>query len=209
MGTYQPGIPTGRIPLLTDYANVQNNFQQLDTQYGIDHVPFSNTSGTPPTGINGYHQSIHFNPQSTTATNPPTNYPATIPTVSAGFGQLYSVQENDGINTDTALYWLTGGGRLAALTRNFQPVAAQNGYTYLPGGLILQWARFQAATNSGTLAFNVAGISFPANCFLVILQGDDGTTANSNLLVTARSNLSFNFSQLNATKFYTYLALGN
>jgi len=203
---YQPGIPTGRVNFNVDYQNVQNNFLQLDTSFGVDHLPFSNQSGQ-----NGYHTSVHLNPVSTLTVNPsnPENFPPTTPTVTPGYGQLFSAQVNDGSNTDTALYWLTGGGILTELTRNLAPVVAQNGYTYLPGGIIMQWARFAAPSNSGTLLFSTNGIEFPKNCFIVILQGDDGTTANSNLLVTARTNLSFNFSQLNSGKFYTYLAIGN
>ena len=113
MSTYQPNIPTGTVDLDIDYANLQGNFQQLDTQFGVDHIPFSNSSGTPPTGINGYHQYVHFNPFSTTTTNPPNNYPVVpgtnAPSATAGFGQLFSTQSNDGINTDEILWYLSGG----------------------------------------------------------------------------------------------------
>lgn len=205
MSIYQPGIPTGTVNLDVDYQNVQNNFRQLDTSFGVDHVTFSNQ-----TAQNGYHTSIHFNPFSTTVTNPPNNQPPVVPAAVAGYGQLFSSQINDGINTDTALYFLTGGNRLMQLTRNFAPVALQNGYTFLPGGLILQWARFIASGNTGTLTFAAAGvIPFPNNCFIVILQGDDNTTANENLLVTARTPTSFSFKSMNSGKAYTFLALGN
>lgn len=201
---YQPGIPTGLVYLDEDYANLQENFSQLDQQFTVDHIPFSNTSGTPPEGINGYHQSIHFNPQSTG--NP--NYPPTIPAATPGYGQVFTVSDVDGTSgttPDTQLYWLSGGGNLAALTRNFQPVQAQNGYTYLPGGLILQWAAFVAATATGTLSFNMP---FPTACFIVVLQGDDNTTATQNLLVTSRSKPSFDFKSLNVGSSYTYTAIG-
>lgn len=204
MSIYQPGVPTGLVNLDVDYQNVQNNFQQLDTSFGVDHVTFSSQ-----TAQNGYHTSIHLNPVSTTTTNPPNNQPPVTPVAVPGYGQVFSSEINDGVNTDTALYFLTGANRLMQLTRNFVPVASQNGYTFLPGGLILQWARFAASGSTGTINFATAGIAFPNNCFLVILQGDDNTTATQNLLVTARTSVSFDFKSLNTGKFYTYLAIGN
>ncbi len=140
--TYQPNIPTGSVNLDIDYKNLRGNFQKLDTSFGTDHVPFSDV-----TAQNGYHEDIHFNPVSTTATQPPPNYDsalqypaaAGLPPVVAGIGQLFSSGVNDSINTDTGLYWLSGNGLQVAMTRNFEPSHAANGSTFLPGGLILQW----------------------------------------------------------------------
>lgn len=143
MPTYQPNIPTGLVDLDVDYLNLQGNFQVLNSTYGVDHVPFANT--TPQ--LTGYHGDIHFNPVSTTATQPPPNYDSTIqypdaaglPPVVAGIGQLFSAQVNDSQGTDTGLYWLSGNGNQVAMTRNFVPSHIANGSTFLPGGLILVW----------------------------------------------------------------------
>lgn len=163
--TYQPNIPTGTVDLDQDYLNIQGNFQQLDTQFGVDHIPFSD----PTASIHGYHEDIHFNPISTTITNAPNNYiaatatPQGVPPTTPGFGQLFSAQVNDGINTDQSLYWISGGGRTIPLTRNLTPVSATNGYTCLPGGLILQWGTFTAVSTTATSqSFN---INFPNACF--------------------------------------------
>lgn len=137
---YQPGIPTGSVGLNQDYLNVQENFGSLNTQWLVDHVPLTDTSGTPP---NGYHTFVHLVPFSTPTTNPPNNYPIVTgvngPNATAGYGQLFGATVNDGQATDSSLYYLSGGGLLTQLTRNIQPLAATNGYTYLPGGLLLQW----------------------------------------------------------------------
>ncbi len=201
--SYQPGVPTGFIPINQDYSALKENFTQLEDQFLVDHVPLSSTSGTPP---NGYHESIHLVPQSTTATNPPNNQPVVTPTATPGYGQLFNAEINDGANTDTVLYFLSGGNRITELTRNIQPVAAQNGYTFIPGGLILQWAQFTAPAATGTVNFNIL---FPAACFLVILQGDDNNTANENLLVVTRTASNFSYKSLGGGRVYTYLALGN
>ena len=52
MTSYQPTIPTGLVNLDVDYKNIQNNFQQLDTTYGVDHIKYSQ-----PTN-NGFHNQV-------------------------------------------------------------------------------------------------------------------------------------------------------
>ncbi len=154
MPTYQPGIPTGSVPLSLDYTNIQGNFEQLNTVFGVDHLPFSNVSAQL-----GYHTDIHFNPVSTTSTNAPNNVPTVIPPTVAGFGQLFSAELNDGYRADNSLLFLTGTGRLSQLTANFRPSVADNfGRTYLPGPgassgtsgtITMQWG-FIVGTHGGT-----------------------------------------------------------
>ena len=192
---YLPGIPTGSVPLDVDYQNLQNNFQQLDTQFTVDHVPFSNTSGTPPAGINGYHQSVHFNPVSTTATHPPNNQPVTPPATTAGLGQVFGAEINDGINTDTALYFLSGGGRLSQLTRNIQPLVAANGYSFLPGGMLIQWGtstanalhNFLQAFKTATTPVMTLGVSNGASISTIL------TLNNTQYQVNGPIGSSFNW----------------
>ncbi len=125
--TYQPNIPTGLVQLDEDYQNIQDNFAQLNTQFNVDHVPLTSTSGTPP---NGYHTRVHL-------------VPANTPGTTNNYGQLYSKVVNDGYATDTLLFWKTGpamgSGLPLQLTSNVLPSATNDGYTFLPGGLILQW----------------------------------------------------------------------
>ena len=219
--SYQPGIPTGIVPLDTDYLNLQTNFQQLDTQFGIDHIPFSNTGGNPP---NGYHESVHLNPQSTTVTNPPnnydpiTNYPQGVPTVTPGFGQLFSSEVNDGINTDQALFFLTGGNRLIPLTRNVSPFLANNGYTFLAGGLILQWGKVTGLSGSWPTTqqpvnFATANINFPTNCFAVFTTFIGPTSSSTgDITINSVTNTLFRwqFSGSSSASFdgFYWVALG-
>src|SRR5882757_6313099 len=117
MPSYQPGIPTGSVPLNQDYLNIQGNFTSLNTSFSVDHSPLT-TATSPP---NGYHTFVHLVPFSNTVTNPTTNQPVVAPSPNTGYGQLFGAQINDGLATDTALYHLTGGGLLQQLTRNIAP----------------------------------------------------------------------------------------
>lgn len=206
--TYQPGIPTGLIDLNIDYTNIQTNFSQLDTQFGIDHVPFSNTTGS----INGYHESIHFNPESTTVTNPPNNYPPNVPAATPGFGQLFSCQVNDGIAADEALYYLSGGGSLTTLTRNFQPVASTNGKTFLPGGLILQWGTTSSSSSNIPVSFSPAFPSAIYNIQVTRLHSSSSPGSTFGYWVSTSGLSTSGFTIVNNdghTWSYYWLAIGN
>lgn len=208
MSSYQPGIPTGTVNLDVDYQNIQNNFQQLDTTFGQNHVTFSN--GTPQ---NGYHTKVALTPMAT---------PAAI----AGYGQLFSNTVTD-VNNDTALFWLTGGNRLIKLTENIVPVASGNGYSFLPGGLIVQWGRKitpLTGGSGGTITFatesGTDNIAFPNNCFavwtnLIYVSGNLPTSDNAATIAIQNPGFgatSFTWRCQTPSNRYTgffWMALGN
>lgn len=172
---YQPNIPTGTVPLNQDYLNLQGNFSQLNITYGVDHVPLTDTTGIPPAGITGMHTAIHMVPVSTVASNAPNNQPINGYTATPGAGQIFNAQINDGINTDEALYFLSGGGRLTQFTRNILPgqfinnytpqsgggpvgVAFTAGSTFLPGGMLMQYG-----LRTGISTPSAGTVKFPFN----------------------------------------------
>ena len=69
--TYNPSVPTGRVKLDSDYANVQKNFSQLNITYGTDHYAYDDQ-----TANNGYHNTVttpaYTNPTSVVKATPPT-----------------------------------------------------------------------------------------------------------------------------------------
>jgi hypothetical protein len=177
MTLYQPGIPTGTVDLDQDYQNLQNNFQQLDTTFAVDHVAFSVTEN------NGYHRAVHMVPVSTTSTNPPKNQPINGYTATPGLGQILDAQINDGYDTDEALFFLTGGNKLSQLTSNIVPVNALLGYTYLPGGVILQWGTITTTFNSQTQLVGFPK-TFAKNIWNVSVTLSGGTNASSRRTLT-------------------------
>ena len=211
MSTYQPNIPTGLVSFNQDYLNVQGNFQQLDTSFGDDHFAFSDQ-----TSNNGYHKTIHMVNNSDVVSNPPNNYPPTAVATVANSGELFVTESNDGFNTDSTLWWQTENGRLVQMTSNLTPSKASNGYTFLPGGLIMQWGTNPAiADSNGTINYPIA---FANNVFNVTfaLQVSAGSTTSNAGQVYVRGNLSdltlFNFRLANIsatnTAFY-WSAIGN
>ena len=204
MPVYKPGIPTGTVRLDVDYQNIQDNFQQLEVAYGVDHTVFSDTSGVPPGGITGMHKGIHMIPQAA---------PAAI----SGYGQLFNNTVNDGYDTDEILYFLTGGNKLMQLTSNVQPSAAANGYTFLPGGILIQWGKKGSSTASSVpVLFTTANIDFPNNCFFVTAipiradtsPGSDFSTA---IVTSSVSKTGFTIANVGAHTMagWYWLAIGN
>lgn len=54
MTVYDPNVPTGLINLPVDVVNIQQNFQQVNTTFSVDHVPLTDTKKP------GYHTVIHL-----------------------------------------------------------------------------------------------------------------------------------------------------
>lgn len=219
MPVYQPNIPTGSIPLNQDYLNLQGNFQQLNIAYGVDHVPYTDTTGVPPAGITGMHTAIHLVPVSTTASNPLDNQPINGYTATPGYGQILSAQINDMIAIDEAFFFLSGGNNLIQMTRNFVPTVGsngsfpQNGYTFLPGGFIFQWGVVLNPGASGTVTFSTSGcLDFPSNIFNVSLtqRRDASNSAQGMYINGALTKTAFSYngsSSSDQALFWT--AIGN
>lgn len=208
---YQPSIPTGTVNLDIDYQNIQGNFQQLDTTYGTDHVAYSQALN------NGYHTVVHLVANSTVASNPPNNYPPVPPPIVPLAGGLYTTQSNDGFGLDEMLWFRGGAGPVKQLTSNFLPVANTNGYTFLPGGLVLQWGVVPPNTNiTTTVTFTLSGnIAFANNIFGVQVTrqrptADPGSSYEFYVDNSTISKTQFQIINRDGHSYgYYWMALGN
>ena len=192
---YQPGVPTGTVQLDQDYLNLQRNATALNTIFGVDHLPFANT-----TAQQGYHTDIHFVPVSTTAANPgnypvPANTPAGIPS----YGQLFTAVTGDGFGVDTMLFFKTGaaGGVLNQLTSNVTPGfdATNSGawVTYLPGGLVMQFGFIASLAGNPTITYPRP---FPTQTLNVQI-----TPLSSTILIGSDTYAIWGFANPNASSF--------
>ena len=132
---------TDQGPMLIDNASIVG-------WSAVDHLGYNTNNG-------GIHNVIHFNDQG-----------VTDPGAIAGFGQEYTKT----IAGDQQLFYESGAGIISQLTGPVAPsvtsTTPSNGYSTLPGGVIIQWgtATFALAT-TGTVNFTPA---FPNNCFVVV-----------------------------------------
>lgn len=152
---YKPGIPTGLVNLSTDYQNIQGNFQQLDTTFGVDHTTFSNE-----TGQNGYHTIIH-------------QLPASTPGAISEIGQVFQKLNTDGFNGSNhpTLYFLSdfSGALPVQFTRNINLINNTPGFSWIAGGILQLWGYVsKPGTTSGTVTFSLLGLpNFQVKAFTV------------------------------------------
>jgi hypothetical protein len=192
---YQLGFPPDGSFLGQTKTTIRNNLDGTFLTLAVDHI---NNNGQPGMQPAGYHKAIHMVQQT-----PPTAVP--------NVGEIWCSTANDGYSTDTIFFQKTGLNLNAQMSRNFAPVAAANGYTFIPGGLVLQWGSTTAVQNSSstTVTFPIA---FTANVFSVQLtvQTDDNSTIRLSLLNTPTLT-QFTTSQTSSTHFTKlyWMAIGN
>jgi hypothetical protein len=195
--TYTPGYPPDGSSLGQTKATIRNNLDGTFLTLAVDHI---NNNGAPGSRPAGYHNVIHMVPQGSN--------PAPV----TGYGQLFSKSINSVI-TDDALFWETGTGLIQQLTSNVVPLPATNGYTFLPGGILIQWGLVNAPTFTGTVTFN---IPFPANVFNVqtTLVAKAGGTSASNTVAPisgtiTQSGFQYNFTGSSSYVAFYWFAIGN
>ncbi len=143
MSLFNPLVPTGLVKLDTDYKNLQNNFQQLDTSFGVNHVKFSVTPN------NGKHRFVEM-----PSLGPDPSLP--FPLVGTE-GTIFTNSVTRSAVTHSELFYIPDGtGQSYQLTQTisakFATFATNPGWTFLPGGLIL---------NYGSVNIGSTGSAFP------------------------------------------------
>lgn len=210
---FNDGVPaSGDNPSADQPEMLKNNISTAGL-IGVDHVGFNLSDG-------GYHTVIHFQQQ------------VADPGAVALTGQLYTKQVTSGGNTDEALFYESGGGRITQLTTNPNGAGVvgsptTNGWTTLPTGLFIQWGTTTAVTSgsfasgsaSGTVTFSASNISFPNKCFIVIpnpfwttasTAPDGSGTVNINQTTLSGSSFDWEFNS-NSGKYrgFYWMAIGN
>jgi len=192
--SYTPGYPPDGSSLGQTKASIRNNLDGTFQTLSVDHI---NNNGQPGSNPAGYHNVIHVVPQGSN------------PGAVTGFGQLFSKTVNS-FTSDEALFWETGSGLVQQLTVNLTPSATTNGYTFLPGGIIMQWGQSTSSSATQTVTFPVA---FPTNCFNVqVTNTSSSTTASgSNVLYSSgfsKTGFTFKYAGSSINGFF-WFAIGN
>lgn len=196
MTVFTPSIPAAGHTLATDQPLMLANFTYLNASLGVDHNVTENTSGTN----DGYHTDIHLIPQS-------------APSQIAGIGQLWA----ETIDGDQELYYQSGNGIISQLTAaNITPSPNPNGYSYLPGGIIIQWG-FKNGTHSGgqhTFSAGDSGsITFPIPFTSAVFTINANLSYNSTTAGTPSSGsgevVAFDTSTLSSLTGATYFIAGS
>lgn len=196
---YKNNIPQPSDNLSVSQNDILNNFAQLDTTMGVNHFNFSDVSGN--TGKHTFVEMVKS---------------GGVPTIVANEGAIYTKTSSSITN---AFYTADAGGKEYQLTKaidaNFSTfgnsTGTQNsGWTFLPGGLLLQYGNNTAVSSSSgtTITYPIA---FTTAVFSV--QGtvvtNDSSTIRFSLLNTA-GLINFTTTQTSTSHFTNlyWIAIG-
>lgn len=191
---YTQPTPVGDNNPTADWQNMSTNSTSIQNLIAVDHIGFNTVPG-------GYHNVVHFFNQAAD--------PGTI----AGVGQEYTKT----VGSDQQLFYESGLGIVTQLTGPNAPVSSANGYTWLPGGVLMQWGKLtglvSGSTGANVITFATYGIAFPNNCFTVNLQPLRVATGNADttyILTGSVSKTGFTVNNTSSSIPTAYfIALGN
>lgn len=195
---YYPITPVASQPPRISPNNFNTNFGSIASLIGTDHYPFSDTTN------GGWHKQSTYVDQ--TAPGPScankqvvvyseqVTYPTT-PTPTT-FSELFFKRDT----TATEVQITTGPGN---------PIAANRGVSYLPGGIIIQWGQDSAAPSPGTTV-NFP-VKFPRACFTVTITAyNTGSTARTISEVGTASLTGFTaITSSSSANLIYWIAIGN
>jgi len=199
-GPLQRNIPLAGDLLSKSQGDLLNNSKYWVDSLGKDHqIVNGHNSGL----FEGGHLQVSLLDQTNT------NFPIQVTGADI---QLWS--------TAGALYWRnTSVSTGVQMTRNFVPLNAANGFTFIPGGLILQWGEvvLGGGTNpKGKVLYATANMNFPNAAWQVLLTlysaAGNNSSNNSIALNGAFDNTQFNW-QVNQNsggdfQSFSWIAIG-
>ncbi len=183
--TYNRDIPDAPNNPSVDQPPMKVNTNSTDDLINIDHFSFNDNNG-------GLHKQVTMINQ--TAPGFP----------NGGNGLLFA-----GVNSANSWpHWQNALGTVVMV--NGIPSAASAGYTYLPGGIILQWGvKNLPASGDNAIAFP---ITFPTNCFNVQLSVERAAANIDAVVIKTASISTSGFTAIAPTAGSTniyWVAIGN
>jgi hypothetical protein len=203
--SFNPLIPQPAHYLSQSQGDLLSNNGQLNTVEDVNHVSFDNA--IPINSLNGErgkHHMVDLLKRDTSGSAPPYAVVDFLGTITEMV--FYAKDRVYGapiLITDTTLYLRKANGNLFQMS-GLDPVAAQTGSTFLPGGMIMKWGKNTVAIG-GTITF---AQQFPANCFSVTCTPHSATTSRS-LCIWNPSATGFQVFPENNGTVVTWIAIGN
>lgn len=201
MTSYNPNIPQATDFLADSQLDIKNNFNQANTTFGVNHIAFNVAPD------NGLHKWVQMPLVA--------NYAAITPAPAASQDVVYSkTATSEAAGTETNLFMSPdASGNEYQLTRtvtgkfsSFGTTAANKGWTFLPGGLLLQYGFVNGTLSGGTSASITFPVAFTTGVFSLQTSLAYTTTAPSS--TGGVGNVTFDTASLSTTGF-TYTVITN
>jgi hypothetical protein len=194
---YDPLKPMATDNLNVSQGDIQGNFATANTVFDINHYPFDNV-----TANKGKHKFVSM---------PNTTIPGTL----ANEGAIYT-KNNIGTGNQSQMFFTSNaGGQEYQLTRAYDAFSgsfgASQGWTFLPGNLIMQYGVKNNPGTSGIIIFANTGFQFPQNIISVFVSvfqiGQTGVARVVNAYDVSAFNYAITSADANTQLFWW--ALGN
>ena len=186
--TYNPNVPQAADIPSQSQGELLTNFQQLNTVFDVDHVPF-NDSTAANRGKHDQSTYTELGADPTTLANEIAVYANPV----SGNSRLFFRQESNG----TAVQ-LSGA----------DPTIATSGSTSLVGALIIKWGVLATPSDGDPVTF--AGGAFPNNVFALTLAESRSGTSVTSTYFTALTTTGFTVrTSTGSNDAVHYMAIGN
>lgn len=133
MVAYTQNTPNANDTVAKTQPIIKNNFNFIQSWAKVDHIM---TESDSTSGTNGFHNKVTFLANQA------------APGIAGAVGCLYTGADLYGV---TSLAFQNSSGSYLVTGRN--PSPAVNGYTCLPGGIILQWGTVFTTSSGATQPF--------------------------------------------------------
>jgi len=195
--TYLPNIPAATDKPSTSQGQIQGNFQAINTAFSLNHVSLGSGAAA------GKHKFVEMPNQSSTPAT--LSGEGTLYTLSSSGSQLNYVADNQ----PTDLYQMTRTIHASYSTFANQTGTNSSGWTFLPGGLLMQWGTFTGASGS-TVTFPV---TFSSAVFSVQMTVFQNTTNRHFAYARSVGLASFTTTQLDSggsaeTNTFSWISIG-
>jgi len=192
--TYNLGIPAAGNNPSTDQPNMQTNNDANDTIWNVDHYGFNLSNG-------GYHQQATFTQSGGIPSTAAANLGVLYVKSDGSTSQIYYSPDASGdeyqLTVCTSANYSTFGNSTSYIANH------SGGWTFLPGGLILQYGVRSSSGSSGSVTYPR---TFPTATYNVQL-----TPTGSSALSGATSSYStsgFNYNVSSAVSSFRWIAIG-
>lgn len=203
MSGYVSNVPLSNQSLGQTQPIINTNFTVLNTNFGVDHVDFTNS---PPIsgGNGGRHNTVTLVQQAAS--------PTSVTTAPILFCK--STTSNT-LNND--IYFVAsandGGASVQLTTTKITPTASGNGVSFLPGGVIINWGTYVISSGSSSKAVTFAS-AFPNNVYCLVITPQGPVSFNNSLtfnytLLTKSGFTGNRLSSVAENTTYSYIAMGN
>ena len=202
--TYNPNIPAAGTRIDQTFSLITTNFSQANTIFGQDHVEFNNVTSANR-GKHNKSTYLELGADPTTAANEVALY-AKVGTNPAESNLFFRGESNGFVYQMTKA--ISASTSVFANNTNYSG-NNNGGWTFLPGGLVIQYGRKTSPGTSGTVTFP---ISFPSgsNPFSIVITNERNSIRGLVLNQANISDSSFDYIfETGGSAAINWIAIGN